>query len=391
MITSKLSEQGGMSTAYRAIDLKKLQMLGLEQLRSLGIAKLKKINLAKLDAIDADLFDLCRLTITRSGLKALESMKELASTKVIIKCAENRMARALISEAAALEKITTSNPVENNVSLGIPEHVESGPLPNSRPDSSGNTPYYLAMRDLDGPSLNYYLESNSLTVNQTVEIAIQMLGALKSINSNGLIHRDLKPGNILITNEINIGLKAFLIDLGLAIEIGKEDKDIKQGVVKGTLNYMPPEAFGHLYSSEMISSFGPAYDIYSLGIILYGLLAWSTNPMRGGSFLAVANNQINEPFPNLPKAAITERFEGRNAIWLSPVLNGLHSRLDNIIQSMTDKDPAKRPSELNELIASLRQAQRLAKSIEEYEVYQMLPASEVAEVTGVSEEQPYPF
>lgn len=118
---------------------------------------------------------------------------------------------------------------------------------------------YLAMRLLRGESLKEIVRKENLPYERVAAIFSQVASGLSYAHSKGVIHRDLKLGNILLDESGN----AFLTDFGLAKLISGDRADLtKSGNVMGTLTYMSPE---QLRGEKL----GPQSDIYSLGIVLY--------------------------------------------------------------------------------------------------------------------------
>ncbi len=121
---------------------------------------------------------------------------------------------------------------------------------------------YLAMKLIDGPDLTALIKQNgALPWDFVLEITSQIASALDYAHQQNVIHRDLKPGNILISND-----KAILTDFGLAQMMDSNSQSISMtGGIAGTYNYMPPEVFNNEDAT-------PAADIYALGCVVYEML-----------------------------------------------------------------------------------------------------------------------
>ncbi len=147
---------------------------------------------------------------------------------------------------------------------------------------------YLVMEMVPGQPLSTILEEKkSLPTNQVLDIVAQTAAALAAAHKVGLVHRDIKPGNLLITPEGRVKIT----DFGIA-RIADQVPLTATGQVMGTVQYLSPEqASGHPAS--------PATDIYSLGIVAYEALA-GHRPFSGESQVAIAMAQINETPPELP-------------------------------------------------------------------------------------------
>ncbi len=147
---------------------------------------------------------------------------------------------------------------------------------------------YLVMELVPGEALSSILERERvLPTDRVLDIVAQTANALQAAHAAGLVHRDIKPGNLLITPEGRVKIT----DFGIA-RIADQVPLTATGQVMGTVQYLSPEqASGHPAS--------PATDIYSLGIVAYEALA-GKRPFTGESQVAIAMAQINERPPDLP-------------------------------------------------------------------------------------------
>jgi serine/threonine protein kinase len=171
---------------------------------------------------------------------------------------------------------------------------------------------FLVMELVPGEALSTILERERvLSTDRVLDIVAQTANALHAAHSAGLVHRDIKPGNLLITPDGRVKIT----DFGIA-RIADQVPLTATGQVMGTVQYLSPEqASGHPAS--------PTTDIYSLGIVAYESLA-GRRPFTGESQVAIAMAQINETPPELP-ATIAE-----------PVRN--------LVYSSIAKSPADRPA-----------------------------------------------
>ncbi|TPW76729.1 serine/threonine-protein kinase [Schumannella sp. 10F1B-5-1] len=147
---------------------------------------------------------------------------------------------------------------------------------------------YLVMELVPGEALSAVLDRERvLSTDRVLDIAAQTASALHAAHMAGLVHRDIKPGNLLITPEGRVKIT----DFGIA-RIADQVPLTATGQVMGTVQYLSPEqASGHPAS--------PATDVYSLGIVAYEALA-GRRPFTGESQVAIAMAQINEAPPELP-------------------------------------------------------------------------------------------
>ncbi|MGA6096026.1 protein kinase domain-containing protein [Microbacterium sp. NPDC079356] len=147
---------------------------------------------------------------------------------------------------------------------------------------------FLVMELVPGEALSTILErEGALSSDKTLDIVAQTASALQAAHAAGLVHRDIKPGNLLITPDGRVKIT----DFGIA-RIADQVPLTATGQVMGTVQYLSPEqASGHAAS--------PSTDIYSLGIVAYELLA-GRRPFTGESQVAIAMAQINDTPPPLP-------------------------------------------------------------------------------------------
>ncbi|MDB5280855.1 MAG: serine/threonine protein kinase [Ferruginibacter sp.] len=161
---------------------------------------------------------------------------------------------------------------------------------------------FLVMELVPGEALSTILERERvLSSDRVLDIVAQTANALHAAHSAGLVHRDIKPGNLLITPEGRVKIT----DFGIA-RIADQVPLTATGQVMGTVQYLSPEqASGHAAS--------PTTDIYSLGIVAYEALA-GRRPFTGESQVAIAMAQINETPPELP---VTVSEPVRNLVYSS--------------------------------------------------------------------------
>ncbi|MFE7845529.1 serine/threonine protein kinase [Microbacterium sp. NPDC057407] len=171
---------------------------------------------------------------------------------------------------------------------------------------------FLVMELVPGEALSTILERDgSLSTDKTLDVVAQTSAALQAAHAAGLVHRDIKPGNLLITPDGRVKIT----DFGIA-RIADQVPLTATGQVMGTVQYLSPEqASGHPAS--------PATDTYSLGIVAYECLA-GKRPFTGESQVAIAMAQINEQPPPLPPTVAV------------PV--------QNLVMAMIAKKPEDRPA-----------------------------------------------
>jgi serine/threonine-protein kinase len=152
---------------------------------------------------------------------------------------------------------------------------------------SGHRTAYLVMELVRGEPLSSLIARGPLDPEQTLRIMEQAARALQAAHERGYVHRDVKPGNILI----RVDGKVKLTDFGIA-KAADAVPVTRSGMVMGTAHYIAPEQASGAEA-------GPAGDVYSLGIVGYECLA-GHRPFRAESAVAVAMMQVREPPPPLP-------------------------------------------------------------------------------------------
>lgn len=179
---------------------------------------------------------------------------------------------------------------------------------------------------IEGVSLADYLLHQKMSPQRAAELCLTLADALEHAHQQGVIHRDLKPGNVLLDRD---GIP-FLTDFGLAKNVGETISVTVAGQVLGTPAYMSPEqARGDAHLADARS------DVYSLGVILYELLA-GQRPFRGGSRLLVYQVQHDDPQP--PSRSVPS----------------VPRDLETICLKAMSKEPSKRYASAAEMAADLR-------------------------------------
>src|ERR1700677_3074601 len=189
-----------------------------------------------------------------------------------------------------------------------------------------NGTYYIAMEYVAGRSLKTVVrEQGALDPAAAIDIVTQVLRAARFAHKRGVIHRDLKPHNVILDEEG----RARVTDFGIA-KAGASDMTLT-GSIMGTAQYLSPEqAQGHTVSGRS--------DLYAVGIILYELLTGSV-PFDGETAVAIAFKQVSaEPRPP------------------SELQPGVSAALDAGVLRALVKDPARRFADADEFIAALQQA-----------------------------------
>lgn len=173
-------------------------------------------------------------------------------------------------------------------------------------DSVDNDPY-LVMEYIQGPSLSRYLyilheKQQRMELEAVLRLINKVAGALQYAHESGVIHRDVKPGNIIITSrtsqiipgdQLPEDFEPVLTDFGLVRFLdATRQTSTTNGMIAGTPAYMSPEQARGEQTDERT-------DIYSLGIVLYELLAGRL-PFDGESTVSILLKQVTEPPPPIP-------------------------------------------------------------------------------------------
>jgi serine/threonine-protein kinase len=149
--------------------------------------------------------------------------------------------------------------------------------------------YFIVMELVDGTSLAEVLRgSRILTASRSATIVAQVAAALGYAHRSGVVHRDVKPGNILITADGQVKVT----DFGIAQAVSSEDHLAEEGSVMGTATYFSPEQA----SGEAVDG---RSDVYSLGVVLFEMLV-GRPPFIGDTPLAVSTQHVHGavPFPS---------------------------------------------------------------------------------------------
>jgi serine/threonine-protein kinase len=146
---------------------------------------------------------------------------------------------------------------------------------------------FIVFEYVDGENLKQLLErTGPMPVHDALALALQMARALSFAHGRGLVHRDVKPQNVLL----NADGQAKMTDFGIAREMDVQGVTIT-GTVLGTSEYIAPEqARGQHVDAQT--------DVYSLGVVLYELLTGAV-PYEGETFVTVALKHVNEPLPSV--------------------------------------------------------------------------------------------
>jgi len=184
---------------------------------------------------------------------------------------------------------------------------------------------YVVMELLEGRSLQDLLaREGPLDTARAVALMLQISAAVASAHEEGVIHRDLKPGNIFVVQRAHAPTMIKVLDFGIAEMAGTSSvtsgQETHSGVKAGTPRYMSPEQFN---SGELT----PASDVYSLGILLYEMLAGTT------------------PFSGATPASLALRHSGESPRSPREFISTVPEELEFVVFHALEKDAAKRPQD----------------------------------------------
>ena len=148
--------------------------------------------------------------------------------------------------------------------------------------------FFLAMELLDGPTIGQSLKEGAFPIGDASVIVTQIAKALEVAHAGGLVHRDLKPGNVILTRNED-GIVAKVLDFGLAKVYEKKGEEegnpiTRDGLMLGTPRYMSPEQI-------VGKAISPATDIYSLGVMFYEMIS-GTRAFVGANDIEILHAQI---------------------------------------------------------------------------------------------------
>ena len=218
-------------------------------------------------------------------------------------------------------------------------------------DSGDGRHAYLVMEYVPGPDVRSELiRTGSFTLGTALAITEQTLRALSSAHSAGIVHRDVKPENVMLTSRIppvsifeRPEIHAKVADFGLARAVTSVSPTTGQAM--GTVPYMAPEVITTGIAEA------PA-DVYAVGIMLYEFLTGEL-PFQAETPIATAYMHINEPMPHVAE----------QADWIP-------ASLDSFIALLTAKDASQRPANGEE---ALRELLAITRSIPEEDLIRRIP------------------
>jgi len=212
-------------------------------------------------------------------------------------------------------------------------------------EADGNT--FIAMAFIDGQSLKTKIESGPLKIEEALNISIQIAEGLQEAHEKGIVHRDIKSANIMLSSKG----QAKITDFGLA-KLADRTKLTKTGTTMGTVAYMSPEQTRGVMVDHRT-------DIWSFGVLLYEMITGQL-PFKGNYDQAVVYSIVNEdPQP------------------VTGVRSGIPLALERIINKTLSKKPTERYQHVDEILVDLRSVVKESSGkIEPGETYSIVEESQ---------------
>lgn len=272
-------------------------------------------------------YDVVRL-IGLGGMGAVyEAVRDDGQFKkrVAIKLVQGRHHSALTLARFRLERQILANLEHKNIATLL----DGGVSPDGRP--------FLVMEYVEGEALTRWCDARSLSVRERLLLFRQVCGAVQHAHQNLVIHRDLKPGNILVTGDGSVKL----LDFGVAKLLGEDAGDDALPVTRdGTRAFTPEYASPEQIRGDALTT---ASDVYALGVVLFELLAGRRPHLAPGRSVAAIERAVLEQPAPAPSGVVTDEAAGhageRSADRLRRRLAG---ELDSIVLKALRPEPGQR-------------------------------------------------
>lgn len=283
--------------------------------------------------------------LTRGGMSTIYLAEQKSiGRKVVLKV----LSSSLLGDETFMHRfareVSTTTELQHPHIIPIYDYGQQGKLP------------YIVMAYMPGGSVEDKLTDGPLSVEESVQIVSQIAEALDHAHANHVVHRDIKPGNILLDDSGN----TFLTDFGIARVIADTHDYTENGLV-GTVAYLAPEL---MMTGQVIT---PAVDIYSLGCTLFRMVT-NRIPYEAESTLQMMWAHAKDPVPSILKHD-----------------SNLPSELDEIIKKSMAKSPGSRYQDASAMVEDLQNliAGRPVKAVvlKEPET-RVLERPELPQVTG---------
>ena len=261
----------------------------------------------------------------------IEGMLDRGGMGVVYKAADTELDRTVALKIIAPEH--TQNPDAVTRFKSEARLAASLEHPNIVPIHRGGEYHgvlYLAMRFVPGTNLRHVVDQGQLDLDRVQRVTTSVASALDAAHERGLVHRDVKPANILISGEGDHE-HVYLTDFGLTKRLGSAGSLTRTGAWVGTPDYVAPEQI-------QAGTVDGRADIYSLGCVLYEMLTGSVAYPKDNDMAKLwAHVTDPPPSPSLTRPELNRAF-------------------DEVVARATAKDPAARYSKASELAAAVDRA-----------------------------------
>jgi serine/threonine protein kinase/Leucine-rich repeat (LRR) protein len=264
----------------------------------------------------------------RGGMAVVYKARNLKSQEIV---AIKKLLAATLTETAMMRFQQEAKAITSLRHPNIISVHEFGVADDGEP--------YMVMEYVEGSNLGELIrEKGSLTVEESMHRFIQLCDALQHAHAAGVLHRDLKPGNVMLSEKDGSFADARLVDFGIAKLMAKEGEEAEKLTMTGQLFGSPP-----YMSPEQCRGFAldARTDIYSMGCVIFESLTGRA-PLRGESILETIMKQVNEVAPSMKEVCPEKDF--------SPALEA-------IVAKALAKDPADRFQTMHELMLALMQSE----------------------------------
>lgn len=206
----------------------------------------------------------------------------------------------------------------------------------------------LVMEYVEGSSLSSILQTRRLAVEEAIDLAYDLCKALSDLHRANVVHRDLKPGNIMLTPQPSGELRAVVVDFGVSRQISSgsnEDEELtaitRVDMAVGTLEYMAPE---QILNSRNVT---PASDLYAAGAILFRGIAGAHVYGDVGTDAVLAQKKLTVEAPPLPTGRTDPAAQG----------------LAEVTAKLLRRRPSERYTSAEEVLADLEPLRERAKAV----------------------------
>ncbi|NIR52716.1 MAG: protein kinase, partial [Phycisphaerae bacterium] len=221
---------------------------------------------------------------------------------------------------------------------------------------------FISMEYLDGQTLQKKIKTGPMNLDNTTKIAIQVAHGLSEAHDKGIIHRDIKSANIMVTLKGD----AKIMDFGLARFLAVATKLTKEGTTLGTAGYMSPEqTTGNKVDRRT--------DIWSLGIVIYEMLT-GVLPFRADYEAAIIYSILHEQ----PEPATVLRPE-------------IPTEFNQILQKALAKEPDERYQHVDDMLVELRSLQRKLEAGATKEKEKLVPSIAVLPFVNMNRDEENEF